>query len=716
MNGWNAGTATGGAGAVTILEGSSFCISAPTGDMPAEGPYGAFHHDTRIISRWDLTVDSARLEPLSTYSPSPFRAVFVTRVPAPGGGDSPLVVERDRDVGVGLREVVTVRNFAAETVRCLLRLAVDADFADLFEVKAGRGGGATPVVRDARGDEVVLETVSGGQRRSVVVDCPGAVADREGLLVTLEVPPQGCASASFIATPVLHRHLPAGIFTHDTPEDESEAERRQRDWERRLPGLDFTNEQVAAVVGQSIRDLGALRITDPASPHRMVVAAGAPWFMALFGRDALLTALMALPLDRSLALGTLQTLAGLQGRDFVPDTDEEPGRILHEVRLGAAVALALGGGSVYYGTADATPLFVVLLGELHRWGMPEDALFALLPHADRALRWVTEWGDRDGDGFVEYIRHNRHGLVNQGWKDSWDGVTFADGAVAEPPIALCEVQGYVHMAFRARAEIARCLGDDGRATEWEERAATLKAAFNRRFWLPDRGYFALALDADKRPVDALASNMGHCLWSGIVDDDKAPAVAEHLLSPQLFSGWGVRTLARGMGAFNPVSYHNGSVWPHDNALIAAGLMRYGFVAEAQRIATALFEAAAVFGDRLPELFCGFARDVHPAPVAYPTSCSPQAWASATPIHLLRTLLRFSPRVPWGEVWVSPALPAHLGEVRLSRLRLGGATFGVTARGSAALVESLPATLALRAAPIPRDLMTATGGRTRCASD
>ncbi|NLI19315.1 MAG: amylo-alpha-1,6-glucosidase [Actinomycetales bacterium] len=714
MSAWNVGTGAGGlAGAVTILEGSSFCISAPNGDVPPLGAYGAFHGDTRIVSRWDLTVDGAQLEALSAYTPTPFRAVFVTRVPAAAGGDSPLVVERDRDVGAGLREAVTVRNFSGMARRCTLRLAVGADFADLFDVKVGGTGLEVPPSHPAREGELVFVAVTGGRRREVVVDCPGARAEGAELIIELEVPPQGCASASVIATPVLDRRVPPEVFSHGLPPEVTAARRRLADWQARLPTVSFTNELMEGVVRRSVRDLGALRITDPAHPERVVVAAGAPWFMALFGRDSLLTSLMALPLDRSLALGTLRTLADLQGREFVPDTDEEPGRILHEVRLGASAALALGGGSVYYGSVDATPLFVVLLGELLRWGLPDAALRELLPAADRALDWILTWGDRDGDGFVEYLRHG-DGLVNQGWKDSWDGVTFADGRLAEPPIALSEVQGYVHMAYRARAEIARHLGDGERAGEWDARADALKAAFNRAFWLEDRGYYALALDAGKRPVDSLASNMGHCLWSGIVEADKAPAVAAHLLSPALFSGWGVRTLARGMGAFNPASYHNGSVWPHDNALIVAGLMRYGFVAEAQRIAVALMEAATLFEDRLPELFCGFDRELHPTPVAYPTSCSPQAWAAATPIHLLRTLLRFEADAPHRQAWIAPVLPPEFEEVRLTHLRLGGQSFGVVARGAEAEPIGLPDALTLHREPMPPRSTPAK--RDPCGSD
>jgi glycogen debranching enzyme len=301
------------------------------------------------------------------------------------------------------------------------------------------------------------------------------------------------------------------------------------------------------------------------------------------------------------------------------------------------------------------------------------------------------YGDRDGDGFVEYERATDRGLQNQGWKDSWDGITFADGRLPEAPIALCEVQGYVYAAYRARAALAREAGDEQTAEQWCDRAAALKSAFNERFWLPDRGWYALALDRDKRPVDACASNMGHCLWSGIVDDDRAARVAGHLLSPEMFTGWGVRTLSSAMGAYDPVSYHNGSVWPHDNAIVVAGLMRYGFVEEAQRIAEALLQTAGHFGGRLPELFCGFDRSEYPEPVPYPTSCSPQAWAAATPVQLVRTLLRFDPWLPERKVWVAPVLPEAFTPLRVTGLALGPRRIELEASdGRPAVVRGLPA--------------------------
>jgi glycogen debranching enzyme len=434
------------------------------------------------------------------------------------------------------------------------------------------------------------------------------------------------------------------------------------------------------------------------------VAAGVPWFMTLFGRDSLLTSWMLLPVDPSVALGTLQTLAQLQGHKVDPLTEEEPGRIVHEVRSGPDAEMALGGGNLYYGSIDSTPLFVMLLGELRRWGLATSEVDALLPHADRALEWMEQFGDRDGDGFIEYQRATDRGIVNQGWKDSFDGINFESGELASPPIALAEVQGYAYAAFLARAHFAREAGDVDLAHRWSDRARRLKQRFNESFWLPDRGYFAVALDSEKRQVDALASNMGHCLWTGIVDEDKAASVARHIMSPEMFTGFGVRTLASTMGAYNPMSYHNGSVWPHDNAIMAAGLMRYGFVNESQRIVLGLLDASQQIGSRLPELFCGFDRHDFDLPVAYPTSCSPQAWSAAAPLYLLRTLLRFDPWVPFGKVWCDPVVPEAFLPLRIDRIDLAGNKVSIDITNDGWHVTGLPEGMVLE--PTARHPMTA----------
>jgi glycogen debranching enzyme len=372
-------------------------------------------------------------------------------------------------------------------------------------------------------------------------------------------------------------------------------------------------------------------------------------------------------------------------------TEEEPGRILHEVRLGREAALALGGGSTYYGTADATPLFVMLLGELDRWGgLPDEDRPTLIAAADRALDWILNYGDADGDGFVEYRRHTDRGLVNQGWKDSFDGVNHADGHLAVPPIALCEVQAYVYAAFLARSRLAEADGDPSTAQQWRNRAARLKAAFNLAFWMPEQRAFAIALDGSKAQVDSITSNMGHCLWTGIVDDDKAHSVASHLAGPSLSTGFGIRTLASNMTAYNPMSYHNGSVWPHDTAINVAGLARYGFMEQAQRISLDLIDASQHFGGRLPELFCGFDRTEFARPVPYPTSCSPQAWAAAASRLLLRSLLRLQPDIPHGHVRVAPSIPGRFLPLRLENIPLGGARFDISVSADGGLdVNGLP---------------------------
>jgi glycogen debranching enzyme len=410
--------------------------------------------------------------------------------------------------------------------------------------------------------------------------------------------------------------------------------------------------------------------------------------MALFGRDSLLTSAMMLPFFPELAVGTLRTLARLQGRRENLLSEEQPGKILHEVRLGADLSLALGGESVYYGSVDSTPLFVLLVGEALRWGMPLPVVRELLPAVDRSLAWIERYGDRDGDGFVEYQRSTDRGLVNQGWKDSFDAIAFADGRAARPPIALAEVQGYCHAAYLARADIATALGRPAEADSWRRRAAALKERFHEAFWLPERGCYAMALDADKRPVDPVSSNMGHCLWSGIVAEEVAGRVVEHLVSPAMFTGFGIRTLSSEAASYNPVSYHNGSVWPHDTALVAAGMARYGFREEAERVLSGLLDAAAAFGGRLPELFCGFGRDEVPVPVPYPTSCSPQAWAAGVPFEVLRTGLGLEADLPAGRFEAGPAMPL-LGGVRIRGLRLGGRPVSLGAEGVEVSVEGLP---------------------------
>jgi glycogen debranching enzyme len=666
---------------VTLVEGSTFCISEPGGDIHSGGMRGLFVRDTRVLSRWQLVVDGRIPEPLTIQQAEPYAAAFFARMAPPAGlADSTLLVVRRRYVGDGMREDITIQNTAPRPARCVVRLAADADLADLFEVKDGRARPGTAMSMSAADSAMIFSSRAGEPRRGLLISGDGSPAVAgDALEWHAEIPARGQWMVSVEVVPVTDgvpmalRHPRGQAVEHAIPA------RRLREWRQSAPRVHTSDRDLAAVLHRSTEDLGALRIFDPEHPGRPVVAAGSPWFMALFGRDSLLTSWMLLPWDAGLAIGTLQTLAGRQGNSFDAASEEEPGRILHEVRFGPAATLALGGRSTYYGTADATSLFVMLLGELQRWGGHDAEVQALLPHADRALDWIERCGDADGDGFVEYCRKTSRGLVNQGWKDSWDGINFADGRIAEPPIALAEVQGYTYAAYRARATFARQAGDMRCATEWDAKADRIKQAFNDAYWLADHGWFAVALDREKRPVDTLTSNIGHCLWTGIADPGKAALVAEQLMSEDMFSGWGIRTLAASMTAYNPMSYHNGSVWPHDNALCAAGLMRYGFTGHAQRIAEGIFDAAAHFGHRLPELFCGFPRTDYPIPVPYPTSCSPQAWAAAAPLQLLHTLLRLTPELPGRRVWCAPAIPDRFLPISLRNLRLEAARLTIDVR-------------------------------------
>ncbi len=691
----NAGepTTLGGAGgAITLVEGSTFCLSDRVGDVEPGTSHGLFYRDARVVSRWELRVDGHRPEPLSVLSPEAFTARFVLRrPPRAGAADSTLLVVRDRLVADGLRETVTLENLGREPTAVVLELYAEGDFMDLFAVKEGRGGHGRAEVLVT--DDELLFTDRADRARGLAVTSselpqvlPGSLSWR------VVVPPGGRWRTEILAQPTMANQRARPPIRPGEHYGASEPGRKIEAWRDTATKLIAGDPLLTAVLQRTESDLGALRIHDDTREGRTFVAAGAPWFMTLFGRDSLLTAWMALPLDVGLALGTMQQLAEMQGQRVDPLTEEEPGRIMHEIRRGPASGQVLG-GEVYYGTVDATPLFVMLLAEVRRWGADLEAVQALLPAADAALEWIEHFGDRDGDGFVEYQRATDRGLANQGWKDSFDGINDSTGHLAPTPIALCEVQGYVYAALTARAELAEEFGESATASRLRDRAAELRSKFAEAFWIPEKGWYAIALDRHKRRVDSLTSNIGHCLWSGIATDEHAARIVEQLSTPQMDSGFGLRTLASSMGAFNPMSYHNGSVWPHDTAIAVAGLLRYrhipGAIELATRLADGLLDAASAFGGRLPELFCGFPRSRFPAPVPYPTSCSPQAWASAAPLLLVRSFLGLEPDVPHRTLTVLPHVPARWGRVELTDLRLGGTVLDLVVDGDQVGSSNLP---------------------------
>jgi glycogen debranching enzyme len=450
-------------------------------------------------------------------------------------------------------------------------------------------------------------------------------------------------------------------------------------WRRGLPQLTTDHPGLTSAIARCADDLGALRVFDPLVPERAVVAAGVPWGMALHGRDALVTGWMALLVDPELAIGVLETLARHQGEADNPRSEEEPGRILR--------TLPFGGGGATFGAVDTTPLFVMLLGELRRWGLAPELVERLLPHADAALGWIER---RAEDGWIAYRRPTDRGRRHQSWRDTDAGIRSADGRLAEPPLAMAEVQALWYAALVARSHFAREAGDGEASAKWRRRADDVRDRFHEAFWLEERGHPALALRSDGTPVDALGSHLGWCLWTGILDPEQAASVAKHLTSPDLFTGWGIRTLAASTVGSSPLGYHHGAVWPHDTAIAAAGLMRYGFVDESLRVLGGLLDAASALGGRLPELIAGFDRAEIGFPVAFPNACAPSAWASASVLLGLRTVLRLDPWVPAGVVHVAPVLPDGMGRLRVDDIPLLGGRLSVVVEGGETSFEDVPA--------------------------
>jgi glycogen debranching enzyme len=502
-------------------------------------------------------------------------------------------------------------------------------------------------------------------RSTVILASAPARIDKSGLTFKAHLEPHGEWTTEIEVAATMNRvgtkaKRPALVERRSRRNLEGSLKR----WVGQAPRLECDWEPLRVTYRRSLVDLAALRFSPPITPGKSLPAAGLPWFMTMFGRDSIFTSLQALPFTPELAATTLRVLGLWQGSRVDDFRDEDPGRILHEMRYGEMTAFEERPHSPYYGCADATALYVVLLDEYERWTGDRKLVREFEQEARAALNWIDQYADLMGNGYVSYRRRNEQtGLENQCWKDSWDSISYRDGRLPGFPRATCELQGYAYDAKLRGARLAREIWKDpALADELEKRAADLKRRFNRDFWVEDGGYFALALDADGKQVDALSSNNGHLLWSGIVDKSKAKRVARHLLGPRLFSGWGVRTLAEGEGRFNPVGYHVGTVWPFDNSFIAWGLRRYGFKQEAARIAAGILNAAAFFDGRLPEAFGGYEREATKYPVQYPTACSPQAWSTGAPLLLLRTMLGLEPI--GDHLVVDPALPSGIGMLAL----------------------------------------------------
>ena len=698
------------------MDGPTFVVSDESGDVGAEDVAdGLYHNDMRFLSSYRVLLNDVPLAFLSApQADSATVTVHLTnqRFLLPDGTrvlPQTIALRRTRYLRDGLHERFELVSYNRFAIPFRLALRVAADFRDMFDIRGfarvehgrllrprrrpdgvelryrGRDGrlratriSASPafdltagVIWDATVPSHETVTLPDATR---VVDEPEVHCEEVELVLAGELRPQEPYNATILVEPceleAAHEPGPNGEHNARFDHGRDAAELQRRTWlEGRVARFDCSSPALCRLLARGADDLYMLTQWPPTGA---VPVAGIPWFATPFGRDSIITALETLPLVPELAAGTLRFLAQHQGTRCDDWRDEEPGKIMHELRRGELVRVGAVPFAPYYGSVDATPLFLVLLGEAARW-LGDGVVDELWPQAELALEWLDRWGDLDGDGLIEYRSRSTAGIRNQGWKDSDDSATHADGTLAEPPLALIEVQAYAHAARCAMAGLYRQRGDAAAAQALEARASELRCRVRERFWLPELGVYAQALDRDKRPVAVVSSNAAHALFGGLAGPEEAAAIAERLARADMLSGWGLRTLSSEAPSYNPMSYHNGSVWPHDNALAVAGLMRYGRFELATELFEQVFAAAQGFrGLRLPELYCGFPRESQAikVPAAYPVSCSPQAWAAGAPFLMLSALLGLEADAATGRVTLRPRLPSWLQWLRIDELRCG----------------------------------------------
>jgi glycogen debranching enzyme len=676
------------ADAIVLKQGDLFLIAGPDGQVPSTRTHGLglYYHDCRFLRTYELLLNDEQPVCLGATVASGDRgAVQLTNpeIEARAAGQVPrdtLDLEWKRAIdaaSTALVDELRLRNWGHQPVECELELRFAADFEDVFEVRGllnERLGRAEPPAWD----DGLLRFVYHGQDdlvRSLTVCLPADFAARDTT----------AARATIRLAAREERRLPIQLLVRESSDAADvrpgrpgpkgrPAPVRQSGPDEEIPHPTFASDRPILVRALE-RGLADLRLLRSTLRDRAFIAAGIPWFATLFGRDSLITALQLLPLAPEIARDTLHLLAGFQADQVDQWKDAAPGKILHELRFGEMARIGAIPHSPYYGTVDATPLFLITLAEYVSW-TGDLALFDQLgDNVRRALEWIDCYGDSDGDGYVEYRSASEHGLVNQGWKDSGDAIIDEQGRIAKPPIALVEVQSYVYAAKLAVADLYARRGDQGTADRLRLEAASLRDRFDRDFWVESLGCYAMALEAAKRPLRVVSSNAGHALWCGIAQPARAAQVAERLMADDMFSGWGVRTLSTHCQGYNPIGYHLGTVWPHDNALIGAGLKRYGFAAQACRIYDGIAEAAAEFEhQRLPELWTGFSRASYGTPIRYPVACHPQGWAAGSLPFLLRHLLGVEPEALDGRLHICrPTLPGAITWLEVHGVRVGAAT-------------------------------------------
>jgi glycogen debranching enzyme len=684
---------------LTINRGSTFMVTDQHGEIDSAAAQGVFADDTRFLSNyqlyinnkpWDLvtsaavTYYAARLDLVNpvVLTPADSRHDWKMTIPA-----QTVALTIDRTIDDGVHENFSISNFSQQPVRFNFEIVLRSDFADIFEVKLGeiiRRGSMVTHWSDRRQEIETsyhnAEFVRCFRYRVVGAQRPAAYANGR-LIFEIELLPAGSWQAcghmylehdgrTRGPDRFCHQQKERGAHLHSTasmPKD-----RVQEIWRETCTRVNTPNEHVYRAYDQSVRDMAALRLPERLHQRNAFIpAAGVPWFVALFGRDSLIVSLQNMMVHAPFAVVALDELARYQATERDDWRDAQPGKMPHELRSGELAHFQLIPHTPYYGTADATILYLTVLHEAWKWTGDLELVRRLLPVAERCLTWIDTYGDLDGDGFQEYRTFSDKGYENMGWKDAGDAIVYADGSQVAQPKALCELQGYVYDAKRRMAELYDALGDAGRARTMRRQAASLREAFDRAFWLPEAGTYALTLDPEKRPSTAIASNAGHCLWSGIALPERAGPVVQRLLQEDMWSGWGIRTLSSENPSYNPYSYQNGSVWPHDNGIIAAGFKRYGFAEEANRVARAILDAARCFlSYRLPEVYSGMTRVPDSFPAQYIGANIPQAWAAGCIFQLLQTILGLRANAPHDTLYVDPTLPRWLPELDMPNLNVG----------------------------------------------
>ncbi|MGH7903433.1 MAG: amylo-alpha-1,6-glucosidase [Candidatus Dormibacteraceae bacterium] len=673
---------------VILKEDRVFVVSDLTGDVAAgnELGLGLYESDTRFLSVFELRINGERPILLNNTVDRAYVATFQlvnpTLVDHAGATirRQSLSLRRTRFVHRGLHERLGIQNCNRAPVEIELELAFGADFLDIFEVRGYRSQAMHGTLEEPETTETgfrfVYRGLDGVRRETEVVLHPVPHLRRDRAVLGIHLAPQQTFVLLVDILTLIGDREPEPNFDFDRSLESLESSYQA--WNQTCTRFESDNEVLdQGLLWRSREDLRILCDDRTTGPYP---TAGVPWYAVPFGRDAIITSVQTLGLDPELGRGTLRFLAQHQGTDLDESREEEPGKILHELRIGELANLRQIPHTPYYGSVDATPLFLVLMVEMLDWTGDLELFNELLPNLLAALAWIDDHGDLDRDGFIEYVQHARYGVRNQGWKDSPDSLVGADGEVAPLPAALVEVQGYAYHARRGLARVFRHLGRPDQAERLEAQASAVRARFDEAFWMPEEQFYAQALDSAKRQVPSISSNPGHGLWSEIVHPDRAAATVARLLAPDLFSGWGIRTLSTRAISYNPMSYHNGSVWPHDNSIITAGLVRYGFRREAERVARAVLEAGMRFpDDRLPELYCGFNRDsrFNSGPSEYLVSCSPQAWGAGAAFHLLCVVAGVQPDVLGGRLRIDPLETCLFRRLRVEGMRVANGILDFT---------------------------------------